>query len=49
MKQGLYYELLAAVYLKVLAGLVQTHFDQKRFALQDLLREAEEDGLMRSL
>ena len=49
MKHGLYYEPLAAVYPKVLAGLAHTHLDQKRFALQELLMEAETEGLMRSI
>lgn len=49
MKRGLYYEPLAAVYPKALVALAQTHLDQKRFALQDLLMEAETEGLVRSI
>ena len=41
MKRDIYYEPLAAVYPRVMRTLAEAHLNQGRYALQDLLSEAE--------
>jgi molybdopterin-guanine dinucleotide biosynthesis protein A len=48
-KIGTLYEPLAAVYPRAIQPLAEMHLAAGRFALQDLLHEAEKSGLMRSV
>jgi len=46
-RHGDFFEPLAAVYPKKLHALATTHLTQGRFAMQDLIREAIQQGLLR--
>jgi molybdopterin-guanine dinucleotide biosynthesis protein A len=49
MKRNIYFEPLAAVYPKAMQSLAEAHLNQGRYALQDLLGEAERNGMIRSM
>ena len=49
MKRDIYYEPLAAVYPKAMGALAEAHLKQNRYALQDLLGEAEFEGMIHSI
>jgi molybdopterin-guanine dinucleotide biosynthesis protein A len=49
MKRDFYFEPLAAVYPKAMGALAEAHLHQGRYALQDLLGEADLKGMMHSI
>jgi len=49
MKRDIYFEPLAAVYPRTMRALAEAHLNQGRYALQDLLGEAEHEGMIRSI
>jgi molybdopterin-guanine dinucleotide biosynthesis protein A len=49
MKRDIYFEPLAAVYPQAMRDLAEAHLNQGRYALQDLLGEAELKGMIHSI